>query len=196
MAGSVEIEKRKGLSPWRIAGWGGAIALLLVPLVAMQFTGEVDWDVVDFAVMGALIGSVGLAFEIIARKSRNIVYRVGAAVALVAIFLLIWVNLAVGFLGDEGNPANLMFVGVIGVAIIGAISAKLRPAGMARAMFAAAGAQALAGAIGLGMGLGSPGAAGIFEVVMGTTLFGGLWLFSAWLFGNAARGPHPPRPPR
>lgn len=30
-------------NPWRIVGWGTAAALLLLPLVAMQFTSEVNW---------------------------------------------------------------------------------------------------------------------------------------------------------
>ncbi|MGH8077936.1 MAG: hypothetical protein ACREPE_11510 [Lysobacter sp.] len=40
---------------WRIAIWGTAALLLLLPLVAMQFTDEVDWDETDFIVIGAMI---------------------------------------------------------------------------------------------------------------------------------------------
>ena len=101
-------------------------------------------------------------------------------------FLLVWANGAVGLLGDADNPANLMFFGVIAVAVTGALLARLRPAGMARAMLAAMTAQALAGITGLAAGCSAPGPDGAYEVVMGIGLFGGLWLLAASLFRKAA----------
>jgi hypothetical protein len=105
-------------------------------------------------------------------------------------FGLVWVNLAVGFLGDEGNPANLMFLAVLGVAVGGAVLSRARPAAMARTMLAAAAAQVLVAGVGYAAGWASPGGQGVFEVVMGSTLFGGLWLLAAALFGWAARDAH------
>jgi cell division protein FtsW (lipid II flippase) len=52
--------------------------LLLVPLAAMQFTDEVDWNWFDFAVMGALIFATCLAYELAARKSGAFAYRAAA----------------------------------------------------------------------------------------------------------------------
>jgi hypothetical protein len=170
----------------RILGWGTAAILLLLPLAAMQFSTEVDWSFSDFVVMGALLGGSGLVLELMTRKATSLSYRFGMTVAVAASFLLIWVNLAVGFLGDESNPANLMFLGVIGIAIAGSIAARSRPGAMARTMLAAAGAQVLAGAIGLGAGWASPGNQGVYEVVLGTSLFTPLWLLSACLFRKAA----------
>ena len=40
---------------WRIAMWGTAAFLLLLPAVAMQFTSEVDWGPGDFMVMGVML---------------------------------------------------------------------------------------------------------------------------------------------
>lgn len=171
----------------RLFGWGSAAVLLMLPLVAMQFTGEVDWSLTDFLVMGALLGTCGLVLELATRRSENLSYRFAATVAVGASFLLVWVNLAVGFLGDEGNPANLMFLGVIGVAVAGSLLARSRAAGMAKAMLAAAAAQALAGIVGFTAGWASPGGEGVYEVVLGTSLFASLWLLSAFLFGKAAR---------
>lgn len=181
-------DKASGVSKWRVAGWGGAVALLLTPLIAMRFTSEVNWTLSDFVVMGAMIGAVGLALEFLVRRSGRLAYRAGAAVMVGTIFLLIWVNLAVGFLGGEANPANLMFAGVVAVAVGGAVLARFRAAGMARAMLWAAAAQAAVAVVALGWGLGSSGGAGWYEAIMGTTLFGGLWLAAAWLFGRAAAG--------
>jgi len=69
--------------------------ILLVPLVAMQFTDEVNWELNDFVVMGILIFGTGLALDLVARKA-NERYRVAIGTAVVAAFLLIWVELAVG----------------------------------------------------------------------------------------------------
>jgi hypothetical protein len=170
----------------RVVGWGFAAVILLLPLVAMQFTSEVNWGFGDFVVMGALLGGAGLVLELATQKSASLSYRFGATFAVAAAFLLVWVNLAVGFLGDEGNPANLMFLGVIAIAIFGAMVARARAAGMSNAMLIAAGAQVLAGATGLATGWASPGSEGIYEVVLGTGLFTSMWLLSAWLFRKAA----------
>jgi ABC-type Mn2+/Zn2+ transport system permease subunit len=73
--------------------------ILLVPLIAMQFTDEVDWNLVDFVVMGALLFGTGLALEFTAKKLSNPVYRVIAGFTIVALFLLTWAELAVGIFG-------------------------------------------------------------------------------------------------
>ena len=88
-------------------------------------------------------------------------------------------NLAVGIIGNENNPANLMHGGVLSVGIIGAIVARLQPLGMAHALVATALAQALVAVIALIIGLGN--------TLILTGLFVALWLTSAWLFRKAAR---------
>ena len=159
--------------------WGTAAALLLLPLVAMQFTSEVDWTFSDFIVMGALLGIVGGLYEVATRLSDSTAYRAGAGVAVVTGFLIVWVNLAVGMLGSEHNPANLLFGGVLLVAMIGALVGRFRPDGMMRAMQAAAVAQAAMVAYAL--------VAGYAEVAPHIGFFILPWLFSAWLFKQAAR---------
>lgn len=190
MAGATENSRGRG-SRWSLAIWAAAGLLLLAPLVAMQFTRDVVWTAVDFATFGAMLAMVCGAFELALRASSNLFYRIAVGVAEAAAFLLVWVNLAVGFLGDEGNPANMMFLGVIAVAILGSTVTGFRAAGMARAMLAAAVAQVLVGVIGLAAGWASPGAEGLYEVSMGTSLFTVLWLVSAWLFSKAAREQNP-----
>lgn len=178
MAGKPETSGGRRGSPWRIVGWGIAAFLLLLPLVAMQFTGEVNWTVGDFIFAGVLIGGVGGAFELTVRMSSNYAYRVAAGFALAAAFLIIWANAAVGMIGDEDNPYNLLFLGVIGLALIGAVAARFRPAGMALAMLAAAVAQVAVAVFGLSADLRG----GVFSA-----MFAGLWLLSAALFAKAAR---------
>lgn len=180
MTANTEMGGRRGL-PWRIAGWGGVVLLLLLPLV----TGA-PWTLSDYIVAAVLLGTAGLALELAVRASGDIAYRAGAGIAVAAAFLLIWVNGAVGFLGDEDNPANLMFFGVIAIAVGGSVLARFRPGGMALAMFAAAAAQLLVAVLALVLRLGSPGYAGLYEVVLGTSLFLSLWLVSGGLLRLAA----------
>ena len=178
MASEAEDSGGRRWSRWRIAGWSIPALLLLLPLVAMRFTEEVNWTASDFIFAGVLFGSVGLAFEFIVRRSESLACRFGAALAVVAAFLTIWINGAVGMIGSEGNPYNLLFGGVLLVALIGAILARLEPAGMTRAMIVTAIAQAAIGAFGLST---DPRGAVL------SIGFAGLWLLAAALFWSAAR---------
>jgi len=183
---TAEAERRGGRRtiPWRLIGWGTAAGLLLLPLVA-----GAPWTGFDFLFAGAILAAVGGAFELAVRMSPSIAYRAGVAVALAASFLLVWVNAAVGIIGSEDDPANLMYFGVLAVALLGAAVAAFRADGMARAMFAAAIAQALVAAIALLAGMGAlepPGRTGILALNL---FFAMLWILSAALFRKAAREP-------
>ena len=170
-----------------IAAWAAAALLLLLPSIAMQFTNEVVWDLADFALDGALLVGTGVTFEAAARKTNNSAYRAAVGVALAAAFILVWVNGAVGVIGTESNDANLMYGGVLAVGVIGALIARLRAHGMARAFFATALAQALVAVIALVAGLGSTAPIWPRDILMLTGFFVALWLGSAWLFRKAAR---------
>ena len=76
-----------------------SVILLLIPLVAMQFTEEVNWTPFDFIIAGALLLGTGLMCEIAMRKINNIKYRIAVCVGLIAVLLLIWAELAVGIFG-------------------------------------------------------------------------------------------------
>src|SRR5688572_1652698 len=89
-------------------------------------------------------------------KTGDTAYRSAVGVALAAASILVWLSLGVGIIGQDGDPANLMYFGVLAVGIIGAIIARLQPDGMARALFATALAQALVAAIALIAGMGLP----------------------------------------
>lgn len=167
---------------WRPAVWGTAAGLLLLPWVAMQFTGEVDWTPGDFVVFGAMLLAACGACELGMRMSDSAAYRAAFCVAIAAGFLLAWVNLAVGMIGTEANPANLMFGGVLAVGALGALVARFRPRGMFRVLVAMAIAQVLVVVIALAAGIGFDAALWVL-----TGVFAALWLFSAGLFRKAAR---------
>ena len=162
------------------------VSILMVPLVAMQFTSEVNWDLFDFAFMGTLIFGTGLVYQLIARKAGTVAYRAAVGVALTAAFLLVWINGAVGIIGNEGNPANLMYFAVLAVGLIGAFIARLEPRGMARALFATALVQMLVPVIAL-LILKSPfGAAGVVGVFGLNGFFAMLFVGSGLLFRRAS----------
>lgn len=83
-------------NPWRLAGWGLAVALLMVPAAAMQFTDEVNWGPADFAVAAALFGLTGLAIEGSVRLAASPLKRAFLAGASLALLLVVWAELAVG----------------------------------------------------------------------------------------------------
>lgn len=179
--------RRGGAAWWRIAPWIGAGLLLLTPLVAMQFTEEVDWTASDFVIMGILMAVPLAAFELAVRASSSIAFRAAVAVAMATAFLLVWINLAVGVIGSENNPANLMFFGVLAIGVVGAFVADFRAEGLSRTLLAMAAAQGLAGTVAVAARWGSEGANWPQAIVVLTIGFALLWLGAAWLFHKAAR---------
>ena len=75
---------------------GGTCLLLLIPLIGMQFTSEINWSLSDCIAMGILLLALGFTCEFVFRKISNKTFRLGLIALLVIVFLLIWIELAVG----------------------------------------------------------------------------------------------------
>ena len=73
--------------------------LLLIPLIGMQFSSEINWSFFDFLVMGMLLFGVGLMFEFVLRKVPHRDNRIALIAIILIVFLLIWAELAVGIFG-------------------------------------------------------------------------------------------------
>ena len=117
-------------------------------------------------------------------------YRLAFGLALAAAFLIVWLNVAAGLIGiEDDDHANLLYVGVLAIGFIGAITARLQPRGLARALFATALAQALVGAIALTY----PNTASPVQIVFLHGLFVALFAGAALLFRYAARERFPAR---
>ena len=124
MARNMEHGRARRRNRWSLAIWGTAACLLLLPAIAMRFPGSgVDWDARDFIIMGVMFAIACGTYELATRLSDNVAYRAAAGIAIVTGFLTVWVNMAVGMLGSERNPANLLFGGVLLVGIVGAVIA-------------------------------------------------------------------------
>ena len=120
-------------------------------------------------------------------KTDNTAYKSAVGLALATPFLLVWIIGAVGVLGRAGDRADLMYIGVFAVGIMGAIIARFQPHGMARALFATALAQALVAVIALIAGMHQAPYSSVGEILGLNGFFVALFLGSAWLFRNAAR---------
>lgn len=145
-----------------------------------------NWTALDFlaatALLAALAGAIAIAFG----RSQSRAYRAAAVVAVLAAFLLAWVNGAVGIIGSEDNDANAMFAAVIACLVIGAAVTRCRAGGMSRVLFVAAAIQLAVGVIALAGDLGTEGNAWPRDVIVLTAFFAALWLASGLLFRRAA----------
>lgn len=84
----------------RLSGILFTVAFLLcIPLVAMQFTNEVEWTLSDFIIMGGLLLGTGLLAEFILRRVKQTNFRIGIIAVVLIAFFLIWAELAVGIFG-------------------------------------------------------------------------------------------------
>jgi len=73
--------------------------LLLIPLIAMQLTNEVNWSLFDFMIMGAMLTITGLLGGVIFKRVKNSGYRLILTITIVLILFLLWAELAVGLFG-------------------------------------------------------------------------------------------------
>lgn len=160
--------------------------LLLIPLIAMQFTDEVVWTHNDFILMGFLLFIPALAYTLITRNSGEVVYKVALGFALFTGFFLIWSNLAVGLIGSENNAINTLYFGVIFVGIIGAFVARFNPKGLTNTMFAMAITQAIIAVVAFSSGAANLPESSVYEILMVNGFFITLFIVGAMLFRFAA----------
>jgi hypothetical protein len=116
-------------------------------------------------------------------------YKMAAGLALATPLVLFWMIGAVGILGRAGDRADLMYLGVIAVGLLGALIARFRPTGMARALIAMALAQMLVAVIALIAGMHQASYSSVGEILGLNAFFAVLFLASAWLFRKAAPAP-------
>ncbi len=163
-------------------------AVLAVPALAMAFNlaipdpgsgnDGVNWGPMDFAIVGVLVLGAGLLFEYASSRGASVAHRAAVGIAVAAGLGLVWVNIAVGMIGDEGNPANLMYVLVLAVALIGAAVARFEPREASIVMFATAATHVGVVIVALVAGLG--------PTLLADAFFIGAWLASALLFRQAS----------
>jgi hypothetical protein len=119
----------------------GALAVLMVPLVASQVVEGWNWPAGAFVRVYVLFFVTGMVFALVARRMGAWSYKAGVGVALVAGFALGWSNMVQ--VAGTGNTANLWYYSVLGVGAVGALLARLKAPGLARTLFVMAATLAL-----------------------------------------------------
>ena len=64
--------------------------------VAMQFSGEINWSIMDFVIMGTLLSTAGLVASYLWVKFADSKYRIVFILLVLLAVLLIWAEIAVG----------------------------------------------------------------------------------------------------
>ena len=167
--------------------------VLAIPALAMAFnlaipdpgsgSDGVNWGPMDFALIGVLVLGAGFLFEYASSRSGTVAHKAAVGIAVLAGLGLIWVNLAVGFMDVEN--ANLMYVLVLIVALVGAAIGRFEPREAAMAMFATAAAHAVVAFIGLAADLG--------PTLLADALWIAGWVASGLLFRQASLEAEPSR---
>jgi heme/copper-type cytochrome/quinol oxidase subunit 4 len=165
------------------------VGLLLIPFLAMQFTGEVDWGVFDFILMGALIFSTGISYKLVTRNAPNLVYRLAFGLGLGAMLFMIWANLGVGLIGSGPNAGNLLYIGVLLAGIIGMLRSDFSAGGMERAMYITVLALIVHTVIAFIAGMQNYPGSSAKEILAVNGFFAVLFTISALLFSYASREP-------
>jgi hypothetical protein len=170
---------KRRLVGWRIAAWTGAGLILLLPLIAMQFTTEVQWTAFDFLVAGVMLAALVGAFELAVRLSDDWMYRGGAALAAVGGFLMLWAQGAVGLVGSENDLFNLLFLSPLLIGVVGASLGGFRARGLSLTLWVMAAVQAVT--VVVGYAVTRDGDAFLMCIWIG------VWSVSAGLVGRAVR---------
>ena len=173
----------------------GTGLILLIPLILTLVNpgahinggsgGGWDWSPFDFVWAGVLIFGTGSLFEIARKKAAgNTAYKIAAGVGLATAFILIWINGAVGIIGED-NGSNLIYFATLGLGFLHVCLSRFEPKGMARAMFVTATGIALVPVVALIIGI-PDFRPGIVPVFMLNTAFALLFAGSGLLFRRAA----------
>ena len=76
------------------------LALLLIPLIAMHYSDEVHWTLIDFAIMGVLLLVAGMWTQRVVKRVKSFPRRTTYIILVILLFLLVWAELAVGIFGS------------------------------------------------------------------------------------------------
>lgn len=164
--------------------------ILLIPVFGNFFVDGWNWSFFDFIFAGVLIFSTGFAYQLVASRGNSTTYRMATGLALATAFALVWINAAVGLIGDgDLDSPNALYFGVLLIGLISAISSRSRPQGMSRALFATAIAQLLVPPIALIFWppATTSWAPGVLPVFCLNAVFAVLFAVSGWLFGRAGK---------
>jgi hypothetical protein len=101
-------ERTNGGGGRRRSLWKGPVLttalILLIPVLGNQFVDGWNWPLRAFVLVGTLIFGLGLTYQLVTRNVDAIAYRAAVGIAIVAAFLLVWVN----FIQSNAMTASIL----------------------------------------------------------------------------------------
>ncbi|HLA64759.1 MAG TPA: hypothetical protein VK610_10050 [Rhodothermales bacterium] len=176
-------------SPWKIAAWTAPLLLMLgmwVMTRSVQASGAGEgWSPGDYVFASLILyGALG-AYEVVSRMGRgNTLYRAAAGLGIGTAVLMVWSIAAVGLTDTD---ADAFYLVPLALGFVGALVARFRPRGMARALFVTAAATGLVGVVALLAGAVAPHNS-VLQILGISGFFAVLFAGSAVLFNEAAEG--------
>jgi len=79
------------------------VVILFIPLIAMQFTDEITWTLIDFIIAGLLLFSAGFSYEFATKKVKKPKHKIAIGIAIALILIFIWAELSVGIFTNLGS---------------------------------------------------------------------------------------------
>lgn len=110
------------------------LGILVLPAIGELTVESWDWGMGGFLLMGTLLFVTFLMIELISRQSRNVFYKIAVALTTLTTLGIIYVNLAVGIIGDGNNTSACYFL-VVPVGFIGLAVSRLKPRGLSITAF-------------------------------------------------------------
>lgn len=162
-----------------------AASVLLIPLVIMLFSTEMNWSVMDYIIVWLLLFSSGLTYRLVTRKKRTVAFKAAIALAVITGLLMMWVNLGVGIFGSGPNPVNLSYAVVLTIGLFGSIIARFKPRGMALTLYIMAIANTLLTVFAFIYNSYVPTEENVMQILMINFFFIVMWTASGLLFRNA-----------
>lgn len=78
----------------------GVVALLMLPLIGSYISTEINWSLFDYIVMGILLTVTGLTAILVYNCFKNSKLKFLYLAIIGVVFLLIYIELAVGLFGS------------------------------------------------------------------------------------------------
>jgi hypothetical protein len=145
-----------------------------------------NWTLFDFAFAGAMLAILSLAAWFLFKGPQSFSYRLGVGIAVAAAIFVVVTTGAVGIVGSEDNDANLLYLGVLAFALIGAAITRFHPRPMTWVLSATALATASIALVAVMLGWGADGPIWPFDVLGASGLLAVMFAVSAVLFRRAA----------
>lgn len=145
-----------------------------------------NWTLFDFAFAGAMLAILSLAVWFLFKGPQSFSYRLGVGIAVMAAIFVVMTTGAVGIIGSEDNDANLLYVGVLAFALIGAAITRFQPRPMTWVLSVTALATASIAIVAVMSGWGADGPIWPFDVLGASGLLVVMFAVSAVLFRRAA----------